>query len=595
MAGQRLGVIVIFSLLAVLIGVPFVVAPKADAPPADARRLIVLTPHVQQIRDEFAQAFDAWHRANHGEPVFVDYRTPGGTSEIRRALEAQYEAAIRAGRYEPTQQPDGSTTIHIDPGVIGFDLLFGGGSYDHEQLKRGIRVATDGGTLNVPISTPADLPQPELDDAFGANRIGTQNLYDPDQYWIGSALSSFGIVYNTEILAELGLPAPTSFANLTDPRLHGWLALADPRQSGSITTTFDSILGNFGWDEGWQILRAMCGNTHSFASASTKPPIDVSQGEAAAGLAIDFYGRGQAQVIKDATGTDRVGYIDPPGMTYIDADPVSILRGGPDFELAQRFVRFCLTEEAQALWQFHANNKPDVDNPLGPRGQPMGPARYELRRMPVLRSMYAEYKPYFVDDIDPFNAATNVENPGWRTGVQMMMGCFGIDTAEDCRDAWAALAEADASTDFTPDQRAALRRAFFAFPTTPVTLVQGHPLYTELSTQAKAAAGDRAATLADLAARLDAGDPDLTPAIAEELRGLIAGPAPEIPFTEGTYTAVRNEWRDPVRGARLRIAYTNFFRDQYRQIIHAVESRSPIPQTANAAMDTAATTEEPAG
>ena len=46
-----------------------------------------------------------------------------------------------------------------------------------------------------------------------------------------------------------------------------------------ITTTFDTILSNSGWDEGWRILRAMCANTRYFTNQSTKPPIDVGQGE----------------------------------------------------------------------------------------------------------------------------------------------------------------------------------------------------------------------------------------------------------------------------------------------------------------------------
>src|SRR5690606_24431834 len=126
--------------------------------------------------------------------------------------------------------------------------------------------------------------------------------------------------------------------------------------------TFDSILGNEGWDNGWRILRALSGNTRHFTNSSTKPPIDVSQGEAAAGLAIDFYGRGQAQVINDSGGGDRVGYTDPAGAVYVDADPVSIINGAPSPDLAKRFVRFCLTEEAQALWQFPRVNP---GNPIG--------------------------------------------------------------------------------------------------------------------------------------------------------------------------------------------------------------------------------------
>ena len=67
--------------------------PGADG--ESVAHLVIVTPHVEQIRLEFAAAFDAWHRANHGRGVRIDWRVPGGTSEIVKQIEAQAEAVIR--------------------------------------------------------------------------------------------------------------------------------------------------------------------------------------------------------------------------------------------------------------------------------------------------------------------------------------------------------------------------------------------------------------------------------------------------------------------------------------------------------------------
>jgi len=82
--------IVIGALLLVVLGVPFVLsAGKTGAShESGVRTLIVVTPHVPQIRDEFARGFAAWHEREYGERVSIDFRTPGGTSEIRKQLEA---------------------------------------------------------------------------------------------------------------------------------------------------------------------------------------------------------------------------------------------------------------------------------------------------------------------------------------------------------------------------------------------------------------------------------------------------------------------------------------------------------------------------
>lgn len=572
-----LGRIIIAVLLGIVLGVPFALTlgRGGDAAPADAERIIVITPHVPQIRAEFGAAFSEWHLREHGTSVVVDWRTPGGTSEIRKQLEAMFSSAVKnlvaRGIYDP-DQPDDAL---LPPGAIEYDIFFGGGSFDHGQTARPMSIAArtpDGREVDVRVrqSAPAGFTQDELDELFGPNRIGPQQLYDPDQRWIGTALSSFGIVFNREVLARLGLPEPTGFASLTDPRLIGWVALADPRQSGSVTTTFDSILGNEGWEDGWKILRGMCGTTRYFTNSSTKPPIDVSMGEAAAGLAIDFYGRGQAQVIAETGGGDRVGYTDPAGAVYVDADPVSLLNGAPNPELAKRFIRFTLTEEAQALWQFPAS---DPDNPPGPAGEPMGPREHELRRMPVRRAMYEKYMDYFIDRVDPFEIVSDVENPGWRTGVQMMMGAFGVDLADECRNAYAAIEQARRSDAFTAREVAGLERLFYAFPETRIESLRNLPGHTSLT--------------ADAMEALERSGASWQPELSEHLRSgqlLPAGPAYDellalsleahsLPFIEANYSAVRNEWRQPGREARLRIEYTKFFRDNYRTIIETVRNR----------------------
>ena len=75
--------------------------------------------------------------------------------------------------------------------------------------------------------------------------------------------------------------------------------------------------------------------------------LEVAAGETAAAVCIDFYGRYEAQRTRDAAiraglvgegAQGRIGYVDPPGETVIDPDPVALLTGAPDPELARWFV-----------------------------------------------------------------------------------------------------------------------------------------------------------------------------------------------------------------------------------------------------------------
>lgn len=613
----------ILAVFALILATPMVVRTRLDRTGHKARdstgsaTLMIVTPHVEQIRTEFGAGFDRWHRRVYGSGVAIDWRTPGGTTEIVRLLQAQYSAAasrivsqVRKADPAALLRADFSLDPLFTPDTVPIDLMLGGGSFDHNRLKdannvslwtalaRGpsvvpatlslppnapelatlhtadpitidaafrpgekplrIRVpvaAITPGTpgdwhalvkagkpaavsidlsraerrLAVSMSAPAGFSKAMLDEWFGTNKVGSEKLYDPEQHWLGTALSGFGIVFNRDLLKDHGLPVPDSFAKLGDPRYFGLLAMADARQSGSVATNYDSVLNKEGWEKGWRILREMSANARYFASSSTQPPIDVSQGEAVAGVAIDFYGRGQAQAIQkpgQSADDSRVGYIDPPGAVYIDADPVSILRGGRSPDLARHFVEFCLSEEGQALWQFAPRADPvSAQNPRRAGASadepPMGPLTARLRRMPVRRVMYDRYLDHFADKTNPFDLASDTPVRGWRTGLIVMMGAFGVDAGEELRAAWRALNAARGNTSFPQDRLAEMERLFYSFP-------------------------------------------------EHMIDGKAAGESPRtLPFTAENYKAISddtNRWRDSVKGTRARIAYTEYFRRVFTQV-----------------------------
>src|SRR4051812_36960080 len=146
----------------------------------DAARLVVVTPHNQDIRREFAQAFSDWHQRRFGKPVVIDYRVPGGTNDIRRQLEHHYRGYQNAGR-EPAP---------------AFDVAWGGGDYFFAvelQPRDGLQILQ-----------PMDLDPKLLAEAFPQPTLAGVKLYDqpkaeagkpaPGPKWVGTCLSSFGIV-----------------------------------------------------------------------------------------------------------------------------------------------------------------------------------------------------------------------------------------------------------------------------------------------------------------------------------------------------------------------------------------------------------------
>jgi len=408
-------------VLAVLIGLPLLVRPQGAVPATGSRRVIVITPHNEQIRSEFGRAFDQWHRNRYGEPATVVWSTPGGTSEISLMLRSSWEAALRDGR-----EPGGDA-----------DILFGGGSFEFERLSRPIVATHAGVERQASVLEPSGFDAEWLERMLGTNDIGGRRLYDPDGMWIGAALSAFGVIWNNDVIDRVRAgEAPRTWRDLADPALRGWIAMVNPAQSSSIATAMQAILEREGWVEGWRILRRASANARSYSASSTRVPIDVSQGDAGAGICIDFYGRSQSQTLAGADRTagvaavrPRVGYVDPIGRTVIDADPIAVLRNPHDREMARRFIEFVLSDEGQALWQFRA-------------GSPGGPETFELRRVPSRRDFIERFMAdRFVDQVDPFSTAQAPSHPNSsaRLFITPLFAGMAMDLHRPLSEAWARI------------------------------------------------------------------------------------------------------------------------------------------------------------
>jgi ABC-type Fe3+ transport system substrate-binding protein len=461
------------ALLIVLVG-PVFFRPEQDARPrAGERTLTVITPHNESIRYEFGQAFAAWHEARSGQRVRVDFRTPGGTSEIARFIDGEFLSAfqnhwentlrrpwtenVKRGFSDPKLTPDaapGDDTPEMQArrafleSNVGckLDVFFGGGAYDFQQASAKGQLV-DSGFI---------AAHPEL---FGEGegqipvKLSGEPFYDPKGRWIGNVVSAFGIVYNSDVLEKLGITEPPRrWSDLADPRYFRHIALANPTQSSSINRAFEMVIQQqiaqeiagrqtsdadpaavaAGWERAMRLLQRIGANARYFTDSSTKPSLDVGAGDCAAGMTIDFYARFQAEALAHR-GTPYLHYVDAEGGTSIGVDPIGMFRGAPDAVLAREFIAFVMSVEGQKLWNWKA-------------GTPGGPRRYALRRLPVLPLLYAEeFKPLRSDPaVQPYEMARGFTyRDAWTSKLfraqAFIVRVMCIDPHEELTEAWRAL------------------------------------------------------------------------------------------------------------------------------------------------------------
>jgi ABC-type Fe3+ transport system substrate-binding protein len=91
------------------------------------------------------------------------------------------------------------------------------------------------------------------------------------------------------------------------------------------------------------LIQRMAANSRYFTDSASKIPHDVGQGNAAAGMCIDFYGRSYADELKSPSGTPRVVWIAPAGRHHPERGSDRRAQRRANMEVAQEFVEFCLS------------------------------------------------------------------------------------------------------------------------------------------------------------------------------------------------------------------------------------------------------------
>ncbi|MBM4018162.1 MAG: extracellular solute-binding protein [Planctomycetes bacterium] len=305
-------------------------------PSADTDTLVIFSPHSDEIRQEFTEAFQAWHRERTGREAEVSWPDiGGGGTQILKRLQDKF----RAGRYD-------------------VDLVFGGGPIVEQMKGLGMLQA---------VRLPPDVMSAVPRAAAG------QPLYDPDGWWYGAAISTFGLIYNNAVIRDKGLPPVRDWETLADPNYLGCVGAGDPAKSVSVLKAYEIILQAYGYERGMGILVRMGANAREFYATAGEVPRNCAQGFVAAGPCIDFYAFRQML----AEGGGNLGFLAPPGLTVVTCDPIAVLKGAPHRDAAEQFVEFVMRPEGQRLWML-------------PAGSPGGPRQYALQRLAVLPAVYDE-------------------------------------------------------------------------------------------------------------------------------------------------------------------------------------------------------------
>jgi iron(III) transport system substrate-binding protein len=272
-----------------------------------------------------------------GSSTEVDPSVTGTLVIYTTTYDIEYKLIIEQGflgkypnvRIETVQAGAGElkTRIRSEAENPQADVMFGGLSY----------ADTNAGLWEPYVST-ADATLPE------AMRNTSGYLT-----WMTIQLENLLVSYDAAARAGIDPNAITGFASLLDPALDGKIIWADPSSSSSawnMLATMLVVMGGYESEEAWDYVDRLLGNGVVIGSSSSIPFRSVFEGEYVVGLtyeapAVSYYEAGFDEVVK-------IVYMEEGTSAFPFAS--AIVKGARNLELAQLFMDYVASDEAQTLW-----------------------------------------------------------------------------------------------------------------------------------------------------------------------------------------------------------------------------------------------------
>lgn len=260
-----------------------------------AGTVTVVTSFPKELSDAYRKAFEAKNPT-----IKLEMLNKSGTASIPYIRETA-----------PGQRPD----IFWSSDVVAFEVL------SREKL---LQKAVEARNVAVP------------------QKIGAYPINDPEGYYLGQALSGYGIMTNKRYLQANKLPAPKEWSDLTKGMYFGHVAISSPSRSGTTHLTVETILQGEGWEKGWVQLLEIGGNCAAVTDRSFSVPDGVNSGQYGIGLVVDFLG------LAGRYSGFPVDFV-YPSVTVVVPASIALVAGSKNSAEAMKFMAFTLSMEGQEL------------------------------------------------------------------------------------------------------------------------------------------------------------------------------------------------------------------------------------------------------
>ena len=188
-----------------------------------------------------------------------------------------------------------------------------------------------------------DMLQSYKPQGYDAISPKFKDLYK-EPVWTGMDAWIAAICYNTIEAGKLGLPKPTSWADLTNPIYKDHIIMPNPNSSGTGFLDVSSWLQIFGEDGGWDYMDGLHSNISRYTHSGSKPCKLAASGEIPIGISFAF------RAAKSKKSGAPLDIVFPKEGLGWDMEATSIIKGTDKLEAAQTLVDWTVSKKANEMY-----------------------------------------------------------------------------------------------------------------------------------------------------------------------------------------------------------------------------------------------------
>lgn len=162
--------------------------------------------------------------------------------------------------------------------------------------------------------------------------------------WVGNYGWAGCICWNRVEAKKLGLPKPSTWAELANPIYKGHISMPNPASSGTGFLDVSSWIQIMGEEKAWSYMDALHKNIAVYTHSGSKPCKQAASGEFAIGVSWPFRA---VKLIKKGAPIDII--VPEEGIGW-EMQVVAIIKGTKNLTDAKRLVDWSIGEHAQGLF-----------------------------------------------------------------------------------------------------------------------------------------------------------------------------------------------------------------------------------------------------